>query len=37
VVDGIRRKVQSAKSAKGEVPRELTETEKAEIATFGAE
>ncbi len=35
VVDGIRRKVQSAKSARGEVPRELTEAEQAEIATFG--
>jgi hypothetical protein len=36
-VDGIRRKVQSAKSARGEVPRELTETEQAEIAAFGSE
>jgi acetyl-CoA synthetase len=37
VVDGIRRQVQSAKAAKGDVPRELTVTEKAEIQTFGAE
>jgi acetyl-CoA synthetase len=37
VVDGIRRKVQSAKVAKGDVPRELSETEQAEIKSFGAE
>jgi acetyl-CoA synthetase len=37
VVDGIRRQVQAAKVAKGDVPRELTETEKAEIKAFGAE
>jgi acetyl-CoA synthetase len=35
VVDGIRHQVQAAKVAKGDVPRELTETEKAEIAAFG--
>ena len=37
VVDGIRRQVQSVKVAKGDVPRELSETEKAEIQAFGAE
>jgi hypothetical protein len=37
VVEGIRRQVQAAKAAKGDVPRELTETEKAEIKAFGAE
>jgi len=37
VVDGIRRQVQSAKVAKGDTPRELSETEKAEIQAFGAE
>ncbi|HEY6480387.1 MAG TPA: hypothetical protein VIZ00_10175, partial [Streptosporangiaceae bacterium] len=37
VVEVIRRQVQHAKSQKGEVPRELTEAEQAEIATFGAE
>ncbi len=37
VVDGIRRQVQSAKVAKGDVPRELSETEKAEIQAFGSE
>jgi acetyl-CoA synthetase len=35
VVDGIRQRVQSTKAAKGEVPRELTETEQAEIKSFG--
>ena len=35
VVDGIRHQVQSAKSAKGDAPRELSETEKAEIQSFG--
>jgi acetyl-CoA synthetase len=35
VVEGIRRKVQAAKSARGEVPRELSEAEQAEIAAFG--
>jgi acetyl-CoA synthetase len=35
VVDGIRHQVQSAKVAKGDVPRELTETEQAEIKSFG--
>jgi acetyl-CoA synthetase len=35
VVDSIRRKVQSAKAARGEVPRELTDAEKAEISAFG--
>jgi hypothetical protein len=29
--------VQSAKAAKGDVPRELSDTEKAEIQSFGAE
>ncbi|MGH3274417.1 MAG: AMP-binding enzyme, partial [Streptosporangiaceae bacterium] len=37
VVDSIRRGVQHAKSAKGEVPRELTEAEQAEISMFGSE
>jgi acetyl-CoA synthetase len=37
IVDGIRRQVQTAKVAKGDTPRELTETEKAEIQAFGAE
>jgi acetyl-CoA synthetase len=37
VVDGIRHQVQSAKVAKGDTPRELTDTEKAEIQAFGAE
>jgi len=37
VVEGIRQQVQSAKMAKGDVPRELTDTEKAEIQSFGVE
>jgi acetyl-CoA synthetase len=37
VVEQIRHQVQSAKVAKGEVPRELTETELAEIKSFGTE
>jgi acetyl-CoA synthetase len=37
IVDSIRQQVQSAKVAKDDVPRELTETERAEIASFGAE
>jgi acetyl-CoA synthetase len=37
VVDGIRHQVQTEKVAKNEVPRELTETELAEIKNFGAE
>jgi acetyl-CoA synthetase len=37
VVDGIRHKVQSAKLASGDAPRELTEAEQAEIKSFGAE
>ena len=37
VVEVIRRQVQHAKSQRGEAPRELTEAEQAEIATFGAE
>ncbi len=36
VVETIRRQVQSAKVAKGEQPRELTDAEKAEIAKYGA-
>ena len=36
-VDGIRHNVQAAKVDKGEVPRELSETEKAEIQAFGSE
>ncbi|HEV3383063.1 MAG TPA: acetate--CoA ligase [Trebonia sp.] len=37
VVEKIRHHVQSAKVAKGEVPRELSETELAEIKNFGSE
>src|SRR5689334_16939281 len=37
IVEKIRHQVQSAKVAKGEVPRELTETELNEIKTFGSE
>jgi acetyl-CoA synthetase len=37
VVDSIRHQVQSAKVAKDDVPRELSETEKAEIQAFGSE
>jgi acetyl-CoA synthetase len=35
VVEGIRHQVQSAKAARGEEPRELTATERAEIESFG--
>jgi acetyl-CoA synthetase len=37
IVDQIRHQVQNAKHARGEVPRELTEAEEAEIKSFGAE
>ncbi len=37
VVEAIRRQVQSAKVAKGEVPRQLSESELAEIKSFGSE
>jgi acetyl-CoA synthetase len=37
VVDGIRKQVQDAKRAQGDAPRELTETEEAEIKSFGSE
>jgi acetyl-CoA synthetase len=37
VVEKIRQQVQSTKVAKGEVPRQLSETELAEIRAFGAE
>jgi acetyl-CoA synthetase len=37
VVEKIRHQVQSAKVAKGEVPRELSEAELAEIKAFGSE
>jgi acetyl-CoA synthetase len=37
IVEQIRHQVQSAKVSRGEVPRELTETEIAEIKAFGAE
>jgi acetyl-CoA synthetase len=37
IVDKIRHQVQSAKVAKGEVPRELSETELNEIKAFGSE
>jgi acetyl-CoA synthetase len=37
IVDGIRHQVQTEKVAKNQVPRELTETELAEIKNFGTE
>jgi acetyl-CoA synthetase len=37
IVESIRHQVQAAKLAHGEVPRELTATEQAEIKSFGAE
>jgi acetyl-CoA synthetase len=37
IVDDIRRHVQAAKAAKGDVPRELTEQEYEEIKSFGSE
>jgi acetyl-CoA synthetase len=37
IVEQIRHQVQSTKVARGDVPRELTETEIAEIKAFGAE
>jgi acetyl-CoA synthetase len=37
IVDGIRHQVQTAKLAKGDTPRQLTDTEKAEIQAFGTE
>ncbi len=37
IVEEIRHEVQAAKVARGDVPRELTETEKAEIQSFGQE
>ncbi len=37
IVEQIRHQVQAAKVAHGEVPRELTESEQAEIKSFGAE
>jgi acetyl-CoA synthetase len=37
IVEQIRHQVQNAKHAKGEVPRELSEAEEAEIKSFGAE
>jgi acetyl-CoA synthetase len=37
IVEKIRHQVQTAKVAKGEVPRELSETELAEIKSFGSE
>ncbi|HEV8218679.1 MAG TPA: acetate--CoA ligase [Streptosporangiaceae bacterium] len=37
VVDSIRKQVQDAKRAQGDAPRELTETEEAEIKSFGSE
>jgi len=37
VVEQIRHQVQSAKHSRGEVPRELTEAEEAEIKAFGSE
>ena len=35
IVEDIRHQVQSAKRASGEVPRELSEQEEAEIKSFG--
>jgi acetyl-CoA synthetase len=37
IVDDIRHEVQAAKVASGDVPRELNETERAEIQSFGKE
>jgi acetyl-CoA synthetase len=37
VVESIRHHVQSEKVAKNDIPRELTETERAEIMAFGSE
>jgi acetyl-CoA synthetase len=37
IVESIRHQVQAAKLAHGEVPRELTETEEAEIKAFGGD
>jgi acetyl-CoA synthetase len=37
IVEQIREQVQSAKRAKGEEPRQLSETEEQEIKTFGSE
>jgi acetyl-CoA synthetase len=37
IVDGIRHQVQTAKLAKGDTPRELSDTERAEIQAFGTE
>jgi acetyl-CoA synthetase len=37
IVEKIKEQVQSAKRERGEVPRELTETEEKEIQTFGSE
>jgi acetyl-CoA synthetase len=37
VVDGIRQQVQQAKVARGETPRQLSDTELAEIQAFGNE
>ncbi len=37
IVDGIRHQVQSAKVAKGDTPRKLSDVELAEIQSFGAE
>ncbi len=37
IVDSIRQQVQSTKMAKNDVPRELTDTERSEIESFGAE
>jgi len=35
IVEAIRHQVQSEKAARGDVPRELSEQEKQEIAAFG--
>jgi acetyl-CoA synthetase len=35
IVDAIREQVQTEKRARGEVPRDLSQKEKEEIATFG--
>jgi acetyl-CoA synthetase len=37
IVEKIRQQVQTAKRAKGEAPKELSETELNEIKNFGAE
>jgi acetyl-CoA synthetase len=37
IVEQVRHQVQAAKVARGDVPRQLTEAEEAEIKAFGSE